>query len=126
MDVIDHVAITVQNVATATKWYTETFECTVEWQDDSWALLAFANCKLALVTPGEHPPHFAVLRQGIQNLGSAKHHRDGTWSVYHCDDDYNFVELLERPAVDSPIISPKLAGELSQTSGVRRGGRPAE
>ena len=100
MDVIDHVAITVKDIPTSIQWYTERFECRVEWEDETWALLAFANCKLALVTPNEHPPHFAVLRQDLTPFGSPKKHRDGTASVYQRDVDNNYIEFLHRPELD--------------------------
>ena len=105
MDVIDHIAIVVDNIDESIKWYTQTFECSLEWQDDSWALIAFSNCKLALVTAGQHPPHFAVLCNDSGRFGKPKRHRDGTRSVYRRDVDGNFVEFLERPELMSRAAS---------------------
>lgn len=108
MDVIDHIAIVVDDIAQSIEWYRDTFDCTLEWQDDSWALIAFANCKLALVLPGQHPPHFAVLCDEPDRFGKPKTHRDGTRSVYCRDADDNFVELLHRPkALPGPVRSQK-------------------
>ena len=33
------------------RWYRENFRCAVDYEDDTWALLDFANVKLALVLP---------------------------------------------------------------------------
>ena len=103
MDVIDHVAIVVDNIDVALSWYTKTFECEVEWHDESWALIAFQNCKLALVMGHQHPAHIAVLCGDAQRFGKPKMHRDGTRSVYCRDVDGNFVEFLERPSAFVPL-----------------------
>ena len=55
LDELHHVAIQVENVARAVAWYQEHFRCEISWQDETWALLKFANTSLALVVPGEHP-----------------------------------------------------------------------
>lgn len=95
MDRIDHVAIQVEDIARAVKWYTERFACEVDYQDRTWAFIRFANVALALVKPEEHPPHFAVL---VDDAGpTAVTHRDGTRSVYLTDSEGNPLELLERP-----------------------------
>ena len=49
MERIDHVAIVVNNITRAVKWYTQNRDCKVKYQDDSWALLQFENIDLALV-----------------------------------------------------------------------------
>ena len=98
MDTIDHVAVVVEDIDKAVEWYTTQFKCEVEWHDTSWAFLKFANCGLALVRPGEHPNHFAILTNEIDKFGQAVAHRDGTRSIYKSDPDGNTYELLERPA----------------------------
>ena len=54
LDSIHHVAIPVANVAEAVSWYREHFRCEVSYQDESWALLKFANASLALVISEQH------------------------------------------------------------------------
>ncbi len=98
MDRIDHVAIVVEDVPRAARWYAAEFNCEIEWSDQSWALLRFANCSLALVTPGQHPQHFAILTNEIERFGHPTPHRDGTRSVYRTDPDGNVFEMLERPS----------------------------
>ena len=91
LDTIDHVAVQVLNVRKALTWYRKNFECKVLYEDSTWALLEFANTKLALVTPGEHPPHFAIIDD---NLEDGDIHRDGSMSVYVHDEQGNMVEKI--------------------------------
>ena len=95
LDPIHHVAIPVLNIADALEWYTSRFHCRVEYVDKSWALLKFANAKLALVLPHEHPPHFAVGRRDANKFGELTAHRDGLHSVYITDPFENSIEILE-------------------------------
>jgi len=97
LDTIHHVAIPVPNVAQAVEWYTSRFNCCVEYIDDTWALLAFANTKLALVLPEEHPSHFALTRPDANKFGELVTHRDGLNSVYITDAFGNSIEVLEEP-----------------------------
>ena len=93
---IDHVAIESKNIKKSVNWYMETFDCDLKYQDDSWALLGFKNLALALVTPGQHPPHFAVVDTSVGNFKVAKVHRDGVRYVYNTDPDKNVIELINR------------------------------
>ncbi len=95
LDTIHHVAIPVPNVAKAVEWYTSRFNCCVDYIDESWALLAFANTKLALVLPQEHPSHFALSRPDANKFGDLVTHRDGLNSVYITDAFGNSIEVLE-------------------------------
>ena len=95
MDILHHIAIPTQDVAASIAWYQANTDCTVEYQDDTWALLGFANIKLALVMPGQHPPHLAIVRNDAERFGPLVRHRDGTRSVYVQDSAGNVVELLE-------------------------------
>ena len=94
LDTIHHVAISVKDVAEAVRWYTETFHCTVGYQDDTWALLEFANLRLALVIPSQHPPHIGFISPQAETFGELKPHRDGTRSIYIADPSGNAVEIL--------------------------------
>lgn len=97
LDTIHHVAIPVPNVAQAVEWYTSLFNCCVDYIDDTWALLGFANAKLALVLPHEHPSHFALTRPDASKFGDLVTHRDGLNSVYITDAFGNSIEVLEEP-----------------------------
>lgn len=95
LDHLDHVAVQVPDIAAAVAWYRERFACEVDYEDPTWALLRFANARLALVVPDQHPAHFAVCRDDITSFGEPVAHRDGTRSVYTRDPWGNSVEILD-------------------------------
>ena len=95
LDQIHHVAISVTKVAPAVDWYLANFRCEVTYQDETWAMLKFANLQLALVVPTEHPPHIAVAAANAADFGELKTHRDGTRSIYISDVSGNAIELLD-------------------------------
>ena len=95
LDHIHHIAIPVPDIAKALEWYTSRFNCEVEYVDETWALLEFANAKLALVLPHEHPSHFALTRPDANKFGDLVTHRDGLHSVYIKDAFGNSIEILE-------------------------------
>jgi catechol 2,3-dioxygenase-like lactoylglutathione lyase family enzyme len=94
LDSVHHVAIAVQDVQSAVDWYRTNFRCKVSYQDDTWAMLDFANLKLALVIPRQHPPHLAFVHPDASHFGTLQTHRDGTRSCYVRDPAGNSVELL--------------------------------
>ena len=93
LDTMDHIAVTVANVAETVDWYKSHFQCRVGYQDETWALVEFANIRLAFVLPSQHPDHFAVLGDPSA-YGQPQKHRDGTSSVYIQDPSGNNVEIL--------------------------------
>lgn len=93
-DRIEHVAISVSDVAEAVAWYTSTFRCTVTYQDATWAMLKFENLELALVIPRQHPPHIAFTSSDAGRFGELSTHRDGTRSTYVRDPAGNAVEIM--------------------------------
>lgn len=95
LQTLDHFAIEVPDIAAAVNWYRQHFACEIAYQDDSWALLEFANVKLAFVLPGQHPPHLGFFIPNADRFGSLTPHRDGTRSVYVRDPAGNAVELLD-------------------------------
>ena len=99
LDSLHHVAIEVDDVASAVDWYRETFRCGVAYQDSTWALLNFRNVQLALVTRGEHPPHIGFVTERAADHGTLQPHRDGTRSVYVQDSAGNTVELLDAASI---------------------------
>jgi catechol 2,3-dioxygenase-like lactoylglutathione lyase family enzyme len=93
LDTMHPVAVAVSNVKETVDWYTKHFDCKVRYQDESWALLEFANIRLAFVLSEQHPPHFALLGDPTA-YGEPKKHRDGTRSVYLKDPSGNNIEIL--------------------------------
>lgn len=92
---MDHVAIAVQDIQGAVDWYRRNFQCELLYQDETWVLLRFANIKLALVLPSQHPPHIGFFRLDAADFGALTAHRDGTKSVYINDPAGNLVEILQ-------------------------------
>src|SRR3978361_701701 len=68
-DRLDHVAIPVQEIASAVDWYTQTFRCKVKYQDATWALLGLNNVDVALVIPTQHPAHLGFMSPGADTVG---------------------------------------------------------
>jgi len=97
LDKIHHTALQVEDIDRAVSWYVDQFECQVQYQDESWAMLAFANVSLALVLPAEHSSHVAVTCSDLSPYREPLQHRDGTRSVYIQDPDGNNIELLQVP-----------------------------
>lgn len=93
---VDHVAIAVTNVAQAVDWWCKAFNCQVTYQDETWAVLEFANIKIALVIPEQHPAHLAFSRKDAERFGQLTEHRDGSKSVYIEDPFGNSIEILEK------------------------------
>lgn len=99
LDSIHHLAIAVTDVPASVAWYQTQFNCTVAYQDATWALLKFANISLALVIPGQHPPHVGFVVDNAERFGALTTHRDGTRSVYVDDPDGNSLEMMARDSV---------------------------
>jgi catechol 2,3-dioxygenase-like lactoylglutathione lyase family enzyme len=97
LDRIDHIAMSVVDIAAAVEWYMATFECELEYQDDTWAMLKFGNARLALVVESQHPPHVAFERDDAEEFGELVTHRDGSRSVYVRDPSGNAVEIMAAP-----------------------------
>ena len=93
-DFIDHLALHTDDIKKSVDWYIKNFHCEILYQDDSWAMLEFENIKLALVLPEQHPFHFAVLKDDVENYGIPIKHRDGSVSVYIKDRSGNNIEVL--------------------------------
>ena len=95
---IDHIAIESNDIAKSVDWYKNNFNCKVKYQDKSWAMLEFENLSVALVVPGQHPPHFAVVDETIGKLPKTKVHRDGIKYLYETDPDKNYIERIDKPS----------------------------
>ncbi len=103
LDTLHHAAIRVKDVKETVEWYTKRFRCEVEYQDVSWAMLAFENVRLAFVIAEQHPPHIAIVGDPAA-FGEPKIHRDGTSSVYVKDPNGNNVEVMAPAAETAPAV----------------------
>lgn len=95
LDLVDHIAIQVDDIGQSVDWYKKTFKCIVEYQDETWAMLNFSNIKIALVISAQHPPHIGIIREDASEFGKLKTHRDGTESCYVSDPSKNILEVLK-------------------------------
>ncbi|MDC0881144.1 VOC family protein [bacterium] len=93
---VDHIAIESSDIPKSIAWYSNKFDCEIKHQDSTWALLSFQNISVALVTPGDHPPHFAVYDKKLGASKNLQVHRDGIGYKYDTDPDKNVVELIDR------------------------------
>lgn len=92
---LDHVAINVTAIQSALDWYTSTLGATIEYQDDTWAMMDIAGSKVALTLPTQHPSHIAFQVDDISYLGqSPLRHRDGSYYCYVNDPEDNIIELI--------------------------------
>ena len=96
---LDHVALVVKNPKESAEWYVENFSASVEYLDDTWAMLKVGECKLALTIESQHPPHIAFLTDTPPTNGdkACKTHRDGSQYLYISDPDGNIIELIHYP-----------------------------
>ncbi|MFL2982791.1 MAG: VOC family protein [Candidatus Neomarinimicrobiota bacterium] len=95
---IYYIAIESNNITKSVDWYRKKFNCKIKFQDNSWALLVFKNISLALVLPGQHPLHFAIVDEDISKLDESKVHRDGIRYIYDKNPDSNIIERIDRPS----------------------------
>ena len=94
MEGLHHIALTVSDIGAAVDWYRTEFDAELAYQDETWALLKFANIGLALVLPEQHPSHIAVVRDDAEKYGPLTPHRDGTASAYVQDPWGNTIEIM--------------------------------
>jgi catechol 2,3-dioxygenase-like lactoylglutathione lyase family enzyme len=106
LDALHHIAVSTHNLPETLRWYREHFRCQVVYEDDTWAMLQFANVQLALVVPQQHPPHLGFAVPDAGRFGPLKEHRDGTRSTYVADPSGNVVEMIEAESLAPAAADP--------------------
>lgn len=96
---IDHVAIIVDNLEEAEKWYLSNIGGEITHRQDNYVRLKLKNTNLALLSSDfvTSKTHIGVLCEKINNLpevGHKVHHRDGTTGVYVKDPWGNNIEFI--------------------------------
>ena len=99
MDKIDHIAILVDNLEKAEKWYTEHLDGQVSFRDPKYIRLQVENTYLALIDKNHYPyAHVGILVDNVEDLpldkGEVVKHRDGTIGVYVKDPFGNYLEYI--------------------------------
>ena len=101
MNTIDHIAFNVNCIDEAVRWYVTKIGAEIKYQDETWAMLNINGVKLALTLPGEHPNHFAIRCNSVdefpvenKKIGT---HRDGSSYVYLSDPYGNAIEWIYYP-----------------------------
>ena len=97
---LDHIAINVKNIEKASEWYQKNLNATVEYIDETWAMLDVGGTKLALTISRQHPPHFAFTLQSLSDFPpdeEIRYHRDGSAYLYIEDPDGNTIEYVYWP-----------------------------
>lgn len=97
MKKVDHIALIVENTKEAAEWYSEQFAAEVLYVDDTWAFVELENIKIAFLTKGLHPAHFAFEVDKFDETDVVKKHRDGSLSAYKKDPWGNIYELIKYP-----------------------------
>ena len=102
----DHIALTSTNITEDIEFYRSRFsKIGILYQDNSWALIEAGGVKIALVTPGQHPPHLAFRvksREYLEQMAkeqntTVKVHRDRSESFYTADSSGNAIEVVFYP-----------------------------
>jgi len=99
MSTVDHVAVLVDDLDTAEKWYVEKLAGKVVFRDEKYIRMQLSNTNIALIDKKHYPhAHFGILVEKIEDLplelGEAVYHRDGTTGVYVKDPFGNYLEYI--------------------------------
>ena len=95
----DHIALQVEDLRRAVKWYVCNLDASVEYMDETWALLEIGTTSLALTIPSQHPTHVAFSVDSLEDIPSdnIKEHRDGSKYAYVTDSENNTIEFIYWP-----------------------------
>ena len=99
MNIVDHIAVLVEDLDISQKWYEKACNAKLVFEDHKYKRLAMDNITVALIDKKyyEHA-HFGILVENYADLPSDKgkivHHRDGTTGCYVKDPDGNVVEFI--------------------------------
>lgn len=111
-----HVAIEVENVERAAKFYNLTFGFDIVYIFEEWGLVRKNKDDITFIKKGngKHKPHFGLRvksmeevdkaletldKKGIKTLGKPELHKDESYSLYFEDLDGNIAEIIFDPNV---------------------------
>lgn len=96
---VDHIAVLVDDLKVAEKWYVEHLNAEIAFQDQYYTRIQLENTCLALIDRSHYPyAHTGILIKDIKDLplekGEVIKHRDGTIGVYVKDPFGNYLEYI--------------------------------
>ena len=96
---VDHVAILVDDLEEAKKWYSETLQGEITHEQENYIRFKVENTNIALLDKNyaTSKPHIGILCSNICDLpndGERIDHRDGTTGVYLQDPWGNMIEFI--------------------------------
>ena len=99
MSKVDHIAVLVDNLEVAEKWYLEHLDCEVTYRDHKYIRISVDNTNIALIDKNHYPDaHVGILVENLDDLptdkGEVVKHRDGTIGVYIKDPFGNYLEYI--------------------------------
>tara|TARA_R110002012_G_scaffold257656_1_gene437941 strand:- start:2765 stop:3103 length:339 start_codon:yes stop_codon:yes gene_type:complete len=99
MSIVDHIAIMVDDLLVAEKWYMNNLNAIVTFRDKKYIRLSVDNTNIALIDKKHYEhAHFAILVENKEDLptneGKVVEHRDGTVGVYVKDPFGNYLEYI--------------------------------
>jgi len=97
--VVDHIAVLVDDLEVAEKWYCDNLDAKVNFRDEKYVRIKVENTNIALIDKKHYPhAHFGILVEKIEDLplelGETVYHRDGTTGVYVKDPFGNYLEYI--------------------------------
>ena len=96
--IVDHIAILVDDLDLAEEWYTSQLNAAISFKDSKYIRIKVQNTNIALIDKKHYPyAHIGILVDDINNLpadGLRVEHRDGTIGVYVEDPFGNYLEYI--------------------------------
>ena len=96
--IVDHIAILVDDLDLAEEWYTSQLNAAVSFKDSKYIRIKVQNTNIALIDKKHYPhAHIGILVDDVNNLpadGLRVEHRDGTIGVYVEDPFGNYLEYI--------------------------------
>lgn len=97
-DLVDHIAILVDDLEIAEEWYTEQLKAEISYKDYKYVRLKVHNTNIALINRQYYDyAHIGILVENKEDLpenGKVVHHRDGTIGCYVKDPFGNYLEYI--------------------------------
>ena len=80
------------------EWYTKNLKATIDYEDETWAMLRAGGCHIALTLNREHPPHIAFEVDSLSDIPNItekiREHRDVSKYLYMEDSEGNIIEWI--------------------------------